>query len=166
MIFIVGCHNIIYGIAALRDYAVVVQNLANGQVNVLYADTTFWGWLWITVGIVEVVTAFGIAAGNQLARWIGVTIAAINAIGQLAFLSAYPMWSVVIIALDVLVIYALMTYDQQPRRAPYEPYPADERRAEAGQPGMGYGTRASGPSETAVRTGRTAGERGHRPPAR
>jgi hypothetical protein len=164
MIFIVGCHNIIYGIAALGDYAVVVQNLANGQVNVLYADTTFWGWLWITVGIVEVVTAFAIATGNQIARWIGVTIAALNAIGQLAFLSAYPIWSVVIIALDVLVIYALMTYDQPPHRAAYEPYPGDEQRVGAGQPGMGYGAHA--PSETAVRTGRTAGERGHRPPAR
>jgi len=165
MLFIVGCHNIIYGIAALGDYAVVVQNLAAGEVNIIYADTTFWGWLWIIVGIVQLATALAIAADNEIARWVGVAIAAINAIGQLAFLSAYPVWSVIIIAIDILVVYALMTHDQ-PRRAAYEPYPGDERRTEAGsRAGVGYGA-ARTPSESAVRTGRGGvGERGSHPPA-
>ncbi len=174
MIFIVGCHNIIYGIALLDNYAVVVRNLATGDANIIYADMTFWGWLWIAIGIAEVAAAIGIAAGNELARWFGITIAAMNAIGQLAFLAAFPFWSLVIIAIDILVIYALVTHGQ-PQPATYEPYPGDERRVETGtgragvgyggtgyRGGTSYGTRP--PGETTTRTGQGGGERGERPP--
>ncbi|MCM3921428.1 hypothetical protein ND748_07065 [Frankia sp. AiPs1] len=125
IMFIVGFHNLIYGIAALRDYTVVVNNL-NGGTNVLYADVNFWGWLWIAVGIVEMLIAYGIYIRNETARWAGIVIAAINAIGQLAFMAAFPVWSVVIIAIDILVIYALCTYDTARTRGGYEePYPGD-----------------------------------------
>jgi hypothetical protein len=160
MIFIVGCHNLIYGIALLDDYAVVVENLATGEANIIYADTTFWGWLWIAVGVAQLVAAVGIAVGNKLAVWFGVAIAAMNAIGQLAFLAAFPFWSLVIIAIDILVIYALVTHGQ-PQQATYEPYPGDERRVEAGRTGVGYGARP--PGDTAMRTG--MGERRERPPS-
>jgi hypothetical protein len=160
MIFIVGCHNIIYGIALLDDYVVVVNNLATGQANIIYADTTFWGWLWIFIGIAEVLAAIGIAMGNRLARWFGVAITTVNAIGQLAFLAAFPFWSLIIIALDVLVIYALVTQGK-PRPAAYEPYPGDERRVEAGRAGVGYGARPPS-SDTTMRT--PMGERSERPP--
>jgi hypothetical protein len=167
MIFIAGCHNIIYGISLLSKYAVIISNLATGDANIIYADRTFWGWLWIIIGLAEVGIAFGIASGNQMARWAGVTIATVNAIGQLAFLAAFPFWSLTIIALDVLVIYALVTHGQ-PQATTYEPYPGDERRVETGRAGRagagygtGYGTRPT--SETTTRTGR--GERGERPPA-
>jgi hypothetical protein len=136
IMFVAGVHNIIYGIAALRDYAVVVTNLGGTSgANVIYANTTFWGWLCIAIGIAEVFIAAGIAARNLIARWLGIGIAAVNAIGQLAFLAAFPAWSVVIIAIDVLVIYGLTrTFEEAPGWAP-QPYPDDrerlERRAEA-----------------------------------
>jgi hypothetical protein len=169
MMFIVGCHNIIYGISLLNDYRVIVNNLATGELNIIYADTTFWGWLWVAIGIAEVFAAIGITSGNQAARWFGVTVAAMNAIGQLAVLAAFPFWSFTIIALDVLVIYGLLTHwPRQP--GTYEPYPGDEQRVEAGRTeagragaGYGYGTGGTRPSdETVVRTGRR--ERPERPP--
>ncbi|KPM51236.1 hypothetical protein ACG83_34350 [Frankia sp. R43] len=147
VMFIVGFHNLIYGIASLRDYVVVVDNLSsssNGN-GVIYAGTTFWGWLWIAVGIVEMCIAFAIAAGNELARWVGIIIAALNAIGQLAFLAAFPVWSVVIIALDILVIYALATYPSRVSTGgAVQPYPGD-------RPGLARG------SAEQVRSGAYAG---------
>jgi len=175
IMFVVGFHNLIYGIASLRDYTVVVNTL-NGTGNVIYADRNFWGWLWIAVGVVMMIISFGIAIRNQAARWAGVAIAAINAIGQLAVLSAFPVWSLVIIAIDVLVIYTLCTYDN--RGAYDEPYPSDRPGMTAGR-GAGVGGRGEGggarvtsgaPSES---LGRDAGHResvnrpdeGYRPPA-
>ncbi|OAA26490.1 hypothetical protein UG55_1016155 [Frankia sp. EI5c] len=147
IMFIVGFHNLIYGIAALRDYVVVVNNLTTTTSGdaVIYANTTFWGWLWIAVGIIEMGIAFGIAAGNELARWVGIVVAALNAIGQLAFLAAFPVWSVIIIAIDILVIYALATYPTRVRAsAGVEPYPSD-------RPG------AARPASARARTGALAG---------
>ncbi len=131
IMFIVGFHNMIYGIASLRDYAVIVNNLTTGDTNVIYADRNFWGWMWIAFGIVEMAIAVGIYMRNEAARWAGIVIASLNAIGQLAFMAAFPVWSVVIIAIDILVIYALLTYDSARTGTGYqEPYPSD-------QPGVG-----------------------------
>ncbi|MEX5709551.1 hypothetical protein BBK14_07155 [Parafrankia soli] len=149
IMFIVGFHNLIYGIASLRDYIVIVDNLYSTSTGtgVIYANTTFWGWLWIVVGIVQMGIAFGIAAGNELSRWVGIVIAALNAIGQLAFMAAFPIWSVIIIAIDVLVIYALATYQTRGRGGAAEPYPSD-------RPGMTRG------APTTARSGVRAGAGG------
>lgn len=126
IMFIVGFHNLIYGIASLRDYTVIVNNLTTGDTNVLYADRNFWGWLFIAIGIVELLIAYGIYMRNTAARWGGVVIASINAIGQLAYMAAFPVWSVVIVAIDVLVIYALLTHEDARTEAGYgQPYPSD-----------------------------------------
>ncbi|WP_018638493.1 DUF7144 family membrane protein [Parafrankia elaeagni] len=154
IMFIVGFHNLIYGIAALRDYVVVVDNLYSTSTGtgVIYASTSFWGWLWIAFGVVQMVIAAGIAAGNELARWVGIGIAALNAIGQLAFLAAFPVWSVIIIAIDILVIYALATYQTRGRPGgAVEPYPGD-------RPGVARG--ASTRSRTGAYAGSTTGPGG------
>lgn len=152
IMFIVGFHNLIYGIASLRDYIVIVDNLYSTSTGtgVIYANTTFWGWLWIVVGIVQMGIAFGIAAGNELSRWVGIVIAALNAIGQLAFMAAFPIWSVTIIAIDVLVIYALATYQTRGRGGAAEPYPSD-------RPGMARGAPTT--ARSGARAGVGAGDR-------
>ncbi|WP_163547615.1 DUF7144 family membrane protein [Candidatus Frankia nodulisporulans] len=158
IMFIVGFHNLIYGIASLRDYTVIVNNLSTGDINVLYADRHFWGWLFLCIGIVEMVIAYGIYARNDIARWAGVVIASINAIGQLAYMAAFPVWSVVIIAIDVLVIYALLTHEQVPARDGYgQPYPSDRpgvstptgRATGAGRPAEHATTAPAAPGTTA-----------------
>lgn len=151
MLFIAGCHNLIYGIAVLDDYVVVTNNLNdNGQANIIYLDTTFWGWMWIGVGIVAIVTAFALPSRNQAARWFAVFLAAANAIGQLAFLVAFPVWSIIIIAIDVLIIYGLLTWDNS-RRSAYDPYPDDVARRGAQSWEGGY--RSSSGRQEPVRSG-------------
>ncbi len=49
-------------------------------------------------------------AGNQLARWFAVAVVGLNAIGQMFFIPAYPFWSLLIIAVDVVGLYALCAY--------------------------------------------------------
>ena len=156
IMFIVGFHNLIYGLATLSEYSVVMANLdVNGvDTGLIYADRPFWGWLWIAVGVLQLVISYGIVTGNQMARWGGIALATINAIGQLAFLAAFPVWSVIIIAIDLLVIWALATYDSRvgARGSLQTPYPGDRpgggRRADTGATRVGSGstTRPGGSS--------------------
>ncbi len=122
IIFIAGFHNLIYGIAALRNYAVLIT--AND--TVIYQDLDFWGWLLVCMGIVQIGTAAAILTGKLWARWLGIAMCGLNAIAQLAFLAIFPLWSIVAIALDVFVIYALTSYDT-PRHGAYDPYPESDR---------------------------------------
>ncbi|TDB98106.1 hypothetical protein [Actinomadura sp. 7K534] len=100
---VVGTFNIIAGLVALLDdeYYLVGQN------QILIFDYTTWGWFWLALGIVQVAVGAGIVAGRMWARVVGVIGAVLAAIGHLAFLQAFPIWSVLTIALCVLLIYAL-----------------------------------------------------------
>lgn len=173
MIFLAGCHNLIYGISTLRDYAVVVNNLSTGEVNVIYADTTFWGWMWIGFGIAQIIAAFALPSRNQAVRWFAVALATVNAIGQLAFLAAFPVWSIIIIAIDVLIVYGLLTWDS-PIRSAYSPYPDDASRAEStdrpweggyrASAGGPTGSGAEGGTQPAARSGTAPGATAGPPP--
>ena len=54
--------------------------------------------------------AFAVFSGSQFARWFGITAAGLNALGQLLFIQAYPLWSMAMFAADIIIIYALVTY--------------------------------------------------------
>ncbi|TDC61781.1 hypothetical protein E1200_28115 [Actinomadura sp. GC306] len=100
---VIGTFNIIAGLVALLndDYYLVTQN------QILVFDYTTWGWFWLALGVVQVAVGAGIVAGKMWARVVGVIGAVLAAIGHLAFLQAFPIWSVLTIALCVLLIYAL-----------------------------------------------------------
>ena len=70
-------------------------------------DTTAWGWVRLIVGIVVVFAGYGIFSGAVWARTVGVIMAMISAITNFMFIPYYPFWSILIIALDVWVIWAL-----------------------------------------------------------
>jgi hypothetical protein len=91
--------------------------LAIGSSRVYAADSTFvfsdlntWGWIVLILGAIQLIAAFAIGAGSELARWFGVAAAFVNSIGQLLFLPAYPFWAITMFALDVIIIYALVVY--------------------------------------------------------
>ena len=54
--------------------------------------------------------ALGVWAGNQLARWFAVAVVGLNAVGQMFFIPAYPFWSLMIIAVDVVALWGLCAY--------------------------------------------------------
>jgi hypothetical protein len=75
--------------------------------NLYKFDTTAWGWVHLIVGIVVVFAGYGIFSGAVWARTVGVIMAMISAVTNFMFIPYYPFWSILIIALDVWVIWAL-----------------------------------------------------------
>jgi len=103
MIVLVGAFNVVDGIVAVSKHEYVVDDL-------LFGDLTAWGWLMIAVGAAQVATGLAIFARVTWGSLAGIVLAGFNAIAQLGFLRHYPVWSTIIIAVDVLVIYALTAY--------------------------------------------------------
>ena len=69
-----------------------------------------YGWVYLIVAIILVVSAFGVIVGSELGRWIGVFAGAVMAVSAIWWMPYYPVWSLTYIALGVFVIYALATY--------------------------------------------------------
>ena len=72
-------------------------------------DPTVWGWIHLIVGVVAVIVAVGIFTGANWARITGIVIAALSALTAFTWLPYQPAWSILIIAVDFLVIWALYT---------------------------------------------------------
>jgi hypothetical protein len=82
-------------------------------------DYAVWGWVHLALGVVAALAGVGLLAGNLLARVVAVVLAVVNAVVQLAFLAAHPVWSVLVIALDVVVIYAVVVHGRQLKATSY-----------------------------------------------
>jgi hypothetical protein len=80
-------------------------------------DYTAWGWTHLLLGVVAVAAGFGVLLGQMWARVAGIVIALLSALVNIAFVSAYPVWSTIIIATDVLVIYALAVHGREIKSA-------------------------------------------------
>jgi hypothetical protein len=102
---LVGFFNLLDGIAAIARSHVFV-----GNAHYVIGNLRTWGWVVMILGILLLVAAGGILTGNPLARWFAVVVVGLNAIGQMFFLPSYPFWSILIIAVDVVVLYALCVY--------------------------------------------------------
>jgi hypothetical protein len=105
LLFVIACLNLIYGIAAIANSHVFVAN-AHYVVGGLRA----WGWTTLILAILLFLAAGGVLAGNQLARWFAMAVLALNAIEQMLSIPAYPVWSLMIFAADVVALYALCAY--------------------------------------------------------
>jgi hypothetical protein len=103
MLILVGCFNVIDGIAALANSDYLVNQL-------LFANLHAWGWFFLIWGAVQLCAGFAIYSGAGWAAIVGVVSAFGNAIAQLSWARAYPVWAVCAIVLDVLVIYGLVVY--------------------------------------------------------
>jgi hypothetical protein len=103
LILIAGIFNVIDGIVAVFDAKYLTNHL-------VFGDLRSWGWAILAIGAVQFLVGLAIFSGSGLAAFLGVLIAGLNAIGQLLFLRTYPMWSVITIAIDLLIIYGLTAY--------------------------------------------------------
>jgi hypothetical protein len=112
MIMLAGVLNFIYGIAAISNSHFFIANA-----HFVVSELNTWGWVLLLFGVLQFCVAFGIWMQVAWARWTGVVIAGLNAIIQLIFLPAYPFLALTIFALDVLVIYGLVTYGGRPQEA-------------------------------------------------
>ena len=109
MFGLVGTWNVIEGILAVgRSHVYGVYN------TYVFSDVRTWGWIMIAVGVLQLLAACGMVTGSSVARWFGLAVAGINGIAQLSFIPSYPWWSLMMFAIDVLIIYALAVYGGRP----------------------------------------------------
>ncbi|MDF3305667.1 hypothetical protein CJ179_22430 [Rhodococcus sp. ACS1] len=107
LLLTVGVISFFQGIAAVASDDLLV-------IGVQYTyqfDTTAWGWIHIVLGVVLAISAIGLMTGATWARVVAVCIAALSILANFLWLPYYPLWSILIIALDVVVIWAVTTWD-------------------------------------------------------
>jgi hypothetical protein len=112
MMFLVGCFQAVQGLVAIFDDGFYHVTEGGLVVNV---DYTAWGWTHLLLGALIIISGAGVLTGNLAARTVGVVLAGLSALVNLAFVEAYPVWSIMIITLDVLVIYALVVHGRELR---------------------------------------------------
>src|SRR5438105_10890859 len=108
MLFLAGVFNVIDGLVALAD-----SKFYGAGAVFVWSDLRTWGWIVLALGVVQLLAGSAILRGRAWGRWFGIVVASLNAIGQMMFIPAYPWWSLLIIALDILVIYGLATHGAQ-----------------------------------------------------
>jgi len=110
ILVMLGAFQAIEGLVALfkSGYYLVTRNGL-----LISVDYTTWGWVHLLVGLAAIATGFGLLAGQTWARVTGIVIAALSALVNIAFLAAYPVWATILIAFDVLVIYALTVHGRE-----------------------------------------------------
>jgi len=105
LMLIVGSIDFFQGLIALfeDEYFVVTRS------GFLVVDLTAWGWIMLIWGVLLVLAGLGLVGGQGWARWFSIVLMSISIIGQLGFLgnSQYPIWSLTVISLSVVVLFAL-----------------------------------------------------------
>jgi hypothetical protein len=110
MLVVLGVFHGIAGLTALFNdeyYLVRPSGL------VVEADYTAWGWTHIALGTLMLGAGVSLFVGSMFGRVIGVIVAGLSAVANLAFLAAYPVWSTVMIAVDIIVIYAIVVHGRE-----------------------------------------------------
>ncbi len=106
LMILVGLFHAFAGLVAIFDESFYVV----AEEWLFEFDATTWGWIHLIGGLIVLVSGFGIFTGNVVARTVGVVIAASSALINFAWLPYYPVWSVLMIALAVAVIWALTVH--------------------------------------------------------
>jgi hypothetical protein len=112
MLLVLGCTNTVEGVAAVTGSDFFVT-----RAHYLFGDLSSWGWVIWVIGVAQGLTGVAVLVRNQFARWLGVAFAAANALAQLLMIQAYPFWSLCLLSLDVLVMYALIAHGGRVYRA-------------------------------------------------
>lgn len=109
MMVVGGALAIFQGIAAIaKDDVIVATHNYSFEFS-----TTGWGWIHLILGIVIVLAGFALFSGAVWARIIGVVLAGLSMLANFTWLPHYPVWSIVVIAIDIAVIWALCTGPQR-----------------------------------------------------
>lgn len=103
LLFIIGSLDALWGLAAILNDEVVIV----GGHGAIIADITAWGWIHFILGSAMALTGLGLFAGSSGARWFAVLFVSVNAIAQVSWFPAAPLWSFMIIILDVVILYQL-----------------------------------------------------------
>jgi len=110
ILMVSGIFSAVQGLVALigpSTYYVVTEE------SLWLFDVTGWGWWNLIIGLLLVLIAVALLAGQTWARVIAVILVILSAVGQLLLIPAQPWWSLIVIAVDVLIIYALIVHGRE-----------------------------------------------------
>ncbi|MBM7277563.1 hypothetical protein FOV72_08570 [Gordonia rubripertincta] len=107
ILIVVGVVQLAQGIAAVAEDEVFIR----GVEYVYKFDFTTWGWIHIVLGAIAIIVGAGLVSGAGWARFTAIVIAGLSIIANFLWLPYYPWWSILIIALDVVVIWAVSTWN-------------------------------------------------------
>ncbi len=109
MMIMMGALKAIWGITALfnSDWLVV------GDEGLLLLDLTTWGWIQLILGLVILFAGFSVMSGAAWARVVGIVVAVTSIIGNMATVDIHPIWSIMVIVMGVVVVYALTVHGDE-----------------------------------------------------
>ncbi|MEI2701845.1 MAG: hypothetical protein V9E83_05530 [Baekduia sp.] len=105
LLFLNGMFSAMWGLAAITDSKVVT---IGGGGDVTIWDFTLWGWAALVIGVLMAATGVGLFLGNTAARMAAVVFTVLHALSQFGSISAFPLWSILVVALDVVILYQLV----------------------------------------------------------
>ena len=106
MLMIAGSFQIIAGLTGIFENEVYAAT----QDYFLKFDVSTWGWIHLIWGVLVLIAGLGLLSGSLWGRTLGVIAAAVSAVANFAFIPIYPVWSIVMIAVSVAVIWALTAH--------------------------------------------------------
>ncbi|OLT05156.1 hypothetical protein BJF90_19635 [Pseudonocardia sp. CNS-004] len=109
LMIVIGIFHAIAGLVALFRNEIYVV----GSEYMFSVDVTTWGWIHLLAGILVLAAGCGVLAGQLWARIVGITLAVLSMIANFLFVPYYPVWALLIIAFDVVVIWALCSFDRE-----------------------------------------------------
>jgi hypothetical protein len=109
LMIMVGVFQALQGLIAIfeNEFYVATRNY------LFQFDATTWGWIHLVIGLIVAFAGWGLISGQTWARVVGITLAALSATANFLFIPYYPFWSLLIIAVDVFVIWALTAHGRQ-----------------------------------------------------
>jgi hypothetical protein len=111
LLSIAGVLNVIYGIAAIGDSSFFVNDT-----RYILSNLNTWGWVTLILGAIQLLAAVSLWGGGLFGRIVGIGSAGLSAIAALLAIPAYPLWSLAIFALDVVIIHQIATRGTEGRR--------------------------------------------------
>jgi len=107
ILFLAGILNLIAGIAALakKEYFI-----AGGE---LFTSLPVWGWIWLVLGVLQIVAGYLVWARSSFGRSLALTLAGLSIAVWFMTMGLHPWWSIIVIFIDGLVIYALTVFREQ-----------------------------------------------------
>ena len=114
LLMIVGTINIIYGIGALDD-----ANIYVNDTRFILDDLNTLGWVLIVLGVIQLTAGFSLIAGNTYGRVIGIVAGSLGALGALFSIGgSNPWWSLCVFALCVWIVYGIIVFGEEDEAVP------------------------------------------------
>lgn len=106
LMILVGFFQALVGISAIMHNTVYYV----GPMVILSVDIANWGWVHLLLAVMILLAGFSVLKGNMYGRVVGVILAGLSAVVNMAFIPAFPIWSILVLAIDVVIIYALVVH--------------------------------------------------------